>query len=131
MASIKHQFIIDCIIRKMRDMAFEPVSIEGKSTLMSSLKIPPKIIRHRPDIIGVNKNYNICIGEAKTNSDVNSKRTKEQLIDYVQSGCLTIMGCPRSCYSELNNLIKRFLPNQQIISILKIPDELMPNDNEI
>lgn len=131
MASIKHQFIIDCVIRKMRDMAFEPVCLEGKSTLIDALKIPPKIIRHRPDIIGVNKNYKICIGEAKTNNDINSKRTKEQLIDYFQSGCLTIIGCPISCYYALNNLIKKVVPNQQIISILKVPDELMTNDSEV
>ncbi len=112
----------------MRVSGFEPVCVEGKSGLVDSLKLPPKIIRHRPDLIGVNKNYEICIGEAKTMYDIHSKRTKEQIEDYYKAGCNIIIGCPSSCYEYSSNLIKKILPNLEKATILKIPEELMPND---
>ena len=128
MASIQHQFIIDCIIRKMRYLAFEPICFDGKSIVVDSLKIPPKVIRHRPDIIGVNKYNELCIGEAKTANDIHSKRTKEQIIDYNKAGFLTVIACPKSCFLELSSLISKTIPKSGMISILKIPDELIPND---
>lgn len=128
MTSKQHQFILDCVIRKMRKLAFEPVCFEGKSTIVDSLKIPPKIIRHRPDIVGINISNKICIGEAKTSNDLQSRRTQEQIVDYNQSNCVTIFGCPKSSYLELNKLINKLAPKPDNISILKIPDELMPDD---
>ena len=68
------------------------------------------------------------IGEAKTMHDIHSKRTKEQIEDYYKAGCNIIIGCPSSCYGHFSNLIKKILPNGEKTTILKIPEELMPND---
>lgn len=129
MASIRHQFIMDCIIRKMRLNGFEPICVDGKSTLVSTLRIPPKIIRHRPDIMGVNKQNKICVGEAKTESDVASSRTKEQIVDYNEVGVQTFLGCPKSAYERFSCIIQGLVPhNLEKNCLIKIPDELMPNE---
>ena len=128
MASIKHQFILDCIIRRMRQLGFEPISFEGKSTIVNSLKIPPRVLRHRPDIISINLCHELCVGEGKTNNDVSSLRTKEQLIDYQKAGFFTILGCPASAYYQVKKITEKINREHKNILILKIPDELMPND---
>jgi len=128
MPSQRHQFIVDCIIRKMRLYGFEPVSLDGISTLVSSLNIPRKILHHRPDVIGIDKNDNFCIGEAKTENDINSKRTKEQIRDYQEVNACAIFGCPNSSYPTMIKTMKKLISNSGRNIIIKIPDELMPND---
>lgn len=128
MPSQKHQFIVDCIIRKMRLYGFEPVSLDGKSTLVSSLKIPCKIIHHRPDVIGIDQENNLCIGEAKTENDIVSNRTKEQIRDYNEANVYALFGCPKSTYPTMIKIIKKLTLNNGRNVVLKIPDELMPND---
>lgn len=128
MASEKHQFIMDCIIRKMRYLGYEPVCVDGKSTLVSSLKIPPKIIRHRPDIIGVNIQNRLCIGEAKTENDVLSKRTHEQIIDYQAVGACTILACPQTSFTYLENFVNRSIKETDDVILMRISNELMPNE---
>ncbi len=127
MASKKHQFIIDCLIRKMRILGFEPICHEGTSVLISDLNLPPKIIRHRPDGLGFNIYNQLCIIEAKTENDISCKRTKEQICDYYEAGVFTLLGCPRSVAPKFQNIIKTLLPETDSIHLLPIPDELMPN----
>src|SRR3990167_8658971 len=84
MASKAHQFIADLVARKMYQEGYEVVGFEGEnSTEIIKLKLPPKILRHRPDLIGI-KDQSIAIGEAKTVNDFTS-RTKEQLLDFTDS----------------------------------------------
>lgn len=129
MTSIKHQFMVDCIIRKMRLLGFEPCCLDGKSTLISFINLPKRVIRHRPDVIGINKGNKLCIGEAKTKTDIFSCRTKEQIVDYASAGFYTLFACPKSGYSQLNGLVQRLCQNnKRNTSILKIPDELIPNE---
>ena len=84
MASKSHQLIAGLVVRKMRIKGYEIVSFDGNESLIStiSLDAPPTIKRHKPDIIGINiKDKKICIGEAKTDSDLSSRRTKEQFVE--------------------------------------------------
>jgi|WetSurMetagenome_2_1015567.scaffolds.fasta_scaffold00003_7 hypothetical protein len=132
MASLKHDFIVASISRKIRNLGFEITYIDGKQVNISleKLSIPPKIIMHKPDIIGENKKGNYCIGEAKTKNDLKSKRSKQQLIDFSEfvnfyEGNHLIIGIPLSAENELHNLLKRLKIKLDSLIILRIPDELL------
>lgn len=141
MASRAHQLIIGLIVRKMRSNGYEIVSFDGNESLITDISInaPLTIKRHRPDVIGVDiKNKKICIGEAKTDSDLTSKRTKEQFIDYsnlsTKSGslCEFIIGIPQSSESRLKLILLDLgLVKKSNISFIWMPDEfLLDNEDE-
>ena len=86
MVSKTHQFMLSLVAIKMRSIGFEPIAYDGDSHQIGTIKlnIPPTIQNHRPDIVGMNQNNKFCIGEVKTENDISSKRTKQQLIDFSQ-----------------------------------------------
>ncbi len=133
MASKVHQFIADLVARRMNIDGYEIVSFEGYSqSEVIKLKLPPKIIRHRPDLIGIKSN-SIALGEAKTINDFH-QRTKEQLEDFT-NGLLSLradnkvyLGIPLSFEDEANKIIKLWNLNASNLIILAIPDRLLPYD---
>jgi len=140
MASRAHQLIIGLIVRKMRSDGYEIVSFDGNESLITDISInaPLTIKRHRPDVIGVDiKNKKICIGEAKTDSDLTSKRTKEQFIDYsnlsTKSGglCELVIGIPQSSESRLKEILLDLgLIKKSNISLIWMPDEFLPGNED-
>lgn len=54
MASEKHNFIVSAIARKIRQDGFRITYLDGKYQDIDTKKfdIPPKIINHKPDVIG-------------------------------------------------------------------------------
>ena len=119
----------------MRLGGYEVVSFDGNEGLIAniSLNVPPIIKKHRPDVIGINiRNKKICIGEAKTDSDLSSKRTREQFRDYsnliTKSGnlCELIIGIPRSSEKKLRKILLYLdLIGKNNISYVWMPDELL------
>lgn len=140
MASKVHQTILGLVARKIRQEGYEIVCFDGNEKLVSnvSLNIPPTIKRHRPDIVGYNfQDSKICIGEAKTCSDIRSDRTKEQLLDFsktITSSGKTIkliIGIPQSGEKDLARLLHELniLKNPNV-SYIQVPDELLEEDDE-
>jgi len=139
MASRAHQKIIGLIAKKMRLKNYEIVSLDGHEKLICSidLKNTPCLNRHRPDLIGINMTtHAVCIGEAKTASDIFSERTKEEICDF--SDIVTkkgekaelIIGIPESAKEDLSELLERLgLKNKPNISYIWIPDELLLDIN--
>jgi hypothetical protein len=140
MASKAHQMITGLIVRRMRDKGYEIVCFDGDETIVTnvSLELPPAIYRHRPDAIGVNlKNGKICIGEAKTRADMDSKRTKEQISDFAKliidfkDQYELVIGIQKASEHKLTNLLGRLgLENNENISYVWIPEELLPNEED-
>ena len=131
MASKQHQFIIGLINRKISEYGFTIVFIDGhvSGAFKKEYELPPKILRHRPDVIGINNNECICIGEAKTKNDIFTERTKEEIIDFTNyelngNKCLVIIGIPKSSQKDLDILLGK-LNVQNNIEILSIPDEII------
>lgn len=141
MASKAHQLILGVIARKMREKEYEIISFDGNESLIGdiSLNIPPTIKRHRPDITGIHlKDKRICIGEAKTDFDLVSKRTKEQFVDYAtlltKSGksCELIIGIPRFSEKKLRKILRHLnLLDKLNVSYIWVPDEFLIDENEI
>jgi hypothetical protein len=132
MASKGHDFIVASISRKIRDLGFRITYVDGECVNISTIKppVPPKIMNHKPDIVGENISGNYCIGEAKTINDLKSKRTKQQLLDFcdfvnLYEGNYLIIGIPLSAEDELYNLLRKLNLKSENITILRIPDTLL------
>ena len=137
MASRIHQFILSLIVRKMKLERYEIIAYDGDYSKIENmaLKIPFKIMRHRPDVIGISLDKSkICIGEAKTNSDLCSDRTKEEFIDFASIGdaigksTKLIIGVPKSSNFLLFKIINELkLQNNNNIEYIIVPEELFAN----
>lgn len=139
MASKAHQLIAGLVVRKIRQEGYQIISFDGNEAIISdiSLKAPPIIKKHRPDILGIRLlDKKICIGEAKTSNDLYSKRTKEQIQDYsnlildnTKGVCELIIGIPKSCENKLEILLKNLgIHGNLNVSYVWMPDELLPNE---
>lgn len=136
MASRTHQLILGLVARSVRERGYLVVSFDGDEKIIDSisLKTPPVVLRHRPDLIGMNpENGRLCIGEAKTVNDIQSERTKEQFQDYsnLQIGedklpCELIIGIPMSGENILIEVLTKLgileYPN---VAHICVPDELL------
>jgi hypothetical protein len=131
MASKKHQFLLGLLIKKVRLVGYQIYFLEGKFIEKDPLPIPPKILRHRPDALGVSVCGRICICDAKTFLDTSSDRTKEQLIDFSNielngSLCEVFIAIPASAEDRLNTVLRDIeLIKRNNINILKVPDEII------
>lgn len=139
MASSKHDFIVASLSRRIRQFGYKIIYLDGKkfNITSSTLHIPPRIINHRPDIIGDLAGVSFCIGEAKTESDILSLRTKNQLLDFyslikTNSSNMLFFGIPLKSKESFRNLLMQHeLQNAKQIDILYIPEELFPDEEEI
>lgn len=139
MASEKHNFIVSALVRKIRVEGFRIIYLDGKYQDVNDTKygIPPKIINHRPDVIGEKENKNFCVGEAKTKSDLFSLRTINQFKDFFEIvnygvGNRLYIGIPFSAKKDLNKLFDTLnIDNLSNVDIIYVPDELLPCENEI
>jgi hypothetical protein len=133
MASKQHQFIMGLINRKMCEYGFTVVFIDGhvSGAFNKKYELPPKIVRHRPDVIGIDARGYICIGEAKTKNDILNERTKEEFFDFSNfesngHKCFLIIGVPKSSCDDLNRvLVGLGIQNNKNIQILSVPDEII------
>jgi len=139
MAGKAHNFIVSAIVRKVRQEGFRVIYLDGeyKDIGMIKLEIPPKIIRHKPDIVGEKENKAFCIGEAKTKDDIPSERTKNQITDFMSiveldSENKLVIGIPSNAREDLEKLLLKLeFTNHKQIEILYIPEELLPYEKEI
>ena len=139
MASKKHDFIVSLIVRKMRKDGFKVIYLDGKYQDIDTEKfdIPPKIINHKPDVIGEKDSIFFCIGEAKTTKDLFTKRTKNQIIDFLaiiklNFGNKLVIGIPLNAKEDLQKLlIELKVTRQKQIEIIYIPKDLLPYEEEV
>ncbi|MEW5815100.1 MAG: hypothetical protein AB1798_06850 [Spirochaetota bacterium] len=95
------------------------------------VSLPPQILRHRPDAIGVKADGQVCIGEAKTENDIENKRTYEQLQDFSTAElrgriCEVFIGIPQPAEDLFNRTLERWgLKESQNIHVLFVPDEII------
>lgn len=136
MPSKMHKMLVDLIGRKMYEQGYLPVAFDGKNYVIQGeqVHVPPTIGRHRPDVIGINRNTKVlCIGEAKSKNDLFSERTKEQLLDYSNVIGFTsrqkfqlIIGIPQNAENYLLRLMSNLsIDGLQNVSYIVLPEELV------
>jgi len=132
-AGNRHQFILGLVIKKMREEGITIYGIDGNypGLFGENISLPPQILRHRPDAIGVKADGQICIGEAKTENDIENNRTYEQLLDFSSvemNGklCDVFVGVPQTGEDLFNRTLARWgLRESQNIHVLFVPDEII------
>ncbi len=136
-ASSEHDLIVSLVARTIRQQGFELVALESSFDWLfgKNFQLPPAIIVHRPDILGVRREppY-LCIGEAKTRGDLHSKRTRRQLVDFSQATigntgalCHVVVGIPQDAEDILEGIIGVLgIPPDRIL-VLPIPRPLLGN----
>lgn len=133
MAGNRHQFILGLVVKKMREEGAELYGIDGNypGLFGGKVPLPPQILRHRPDAIGIKNNGQLCIGEAKTEGDIQNARTYEQLQDFTSveinnSKCEVFVGVPQSSKNNFRkSLDKTGLKECDNLHVLYIPDEII------
>lgn len=132
MAGKKHQFILGLIIKKMCDDGVVIKRIDGRfnGSFGDKYKLPPKIERHRPDVVGVNNGGVFCIGEAKTENDLGNKRTYEQIMDFTNlriedKFCNVYIGIPMSSRSSFISILISEGINVDNLNLICVPDLLI------
>ncbi len=117
----------------MREEGATISSVDGSypGLFGETIPLPPTILRHRPDAVGVKEDGQIYIGEAKTESDITNNRLYEQLQDFASielngKKCEVIVGIPKSSEDVFNRSLKRIgLHSYNNIHVLYVPDELI------
>ena len=133
MAGERHQFILGLVIRKMREEGATIYGIDGNYPGLFGEKtpLPPQILRHRPDAIGIKSTGQLCIGEAKTESDIANTRIYEQLQDFTTvemngTKCEVFVGVPQSSETDFKKSIEKTgLKECSNLHVLYIPDEII------
>lgn len=139
MSSVAHDFIVASLVRKARQLGYEPICLDArhKDTIINRPPIPPRIVRHRPDAVAAREDGSFCICEAKTAGDVDSDRTRAQIADFHEAisvgNCnLLLLGTSLKGKPMLRRLLMRMglLASKHIITIY-IPEGLLPDEEEI
>ena len=134
-ASKEHDLIAAMVARYIQQRGYELVALDCSLDWLfgDSFRLPPSIIVHRPDVLGVRDQIPfVCIGEAKTRSDMRSKRTRQQLKDFALASagktgaaCEVVVGIPSNCQAILNNLINSLGIAPSRITVIAVPRPLL------
>jgi hypothetical protein len=133
MAGRRHQFILGLVIRQMRGHGFSVFYADGKFAggFGQETPIPPQIMRHRPDAVGISHEGVLCIGEAKTETDIQTNRTREQVQDFTAFSfngqpCQVIIGVPKSAEEATRRMLVRLsIEGRPNLQILYVPEEII------
>jgi hypothetical protein len=134
-----HQLLVRIVTQKMVFDGFHITHWEGKQSAIVGggeidLPIPFKIGRHRPDVVGFNKQCKIVgVGEAKTLLDLDSIRTGEQLVDFSSAYtaksnicCKFYFAVPSNALLKIKQLLVRYnLHGRDNIHLISVPDVLL------
>lgn len=135
MASSDHDFIVALVARKIKSLGFEIIFMEGQycSPMQVRRRVPPRVVRHRPDVVGAKLDGGYCIGEAKTNDDIHTPRSHEQLEDYAtflrdSPRSMLVVGCPHEASWEMTSLMLSCgLHADARVHLLFVPEPLLPS----
>jgi len=135
----RHDTIVGFVAGEAQRRGFAIQFLEGNHTDVTIYKpqLPEKLINHRPDVVGMNDKGGICIGEAKTGSDLKTRRSKTQLLDFFSiikknPDNSLIIGIPMID----KNLLTKTLQDLGItinsqIKILEIPEIFLQHDKKV
>ncbi len=136
MASKGHDLIVSMLQIKLKLLGFTIIALENPKDkeLIKTRNLPPKILRHRPDLIAIRGNT-ICIGEAKYFGDFKTKHSQEQINDFIElankrDDVIIIFGIPMSEKKELLQFLDQKIALEKTI-ILEVPDRLIEDEKKI
>ncbi len=139
-ATKEHELIVAMVARYMRKRGYDLVAFDCSLSWLfgDSFRLPPAIVLHRPDVLGVRKEAPlVCIGEAKTRGDIRSARTRHQLKDFAEAKagdagmrCEVIVGIPADCKQALKQVLSSLGVPPERITVIPVPRPLLPERDE-
>lgn len=133
----EHELIVAMVARYMRKRGYELVALDCSLSWLfgDSFRLPPSIVLHRPDVLGVRKEAPfVCIGEGKTQNDIRSARTRRQLKDFAEASvgetgmsCEVIVGIPADCEGALGQVLSSLGIGPKRIKVISVPRPLLAN----
>ena len=130
MSGTVHQRLVQLLITRMQALGYTIVASDQNYAVLGGkqVPIPPTILRHSPDVLGARSEQPIlCVGEAKTPGDLNSRRTREQLADFATlPDCLVIVAVPASVQALFENMLQgEGIARSPRFECMAIPDALL------
>lgn len=118
------------IIKAMREHGCSIKCVDGVILGGEGISTPPRILRHRPDVIGIGEDGQICIGEAKTELDMRNSRSIEQIVDFTTlevNGklCEVFFGLPLLAKERFMRIVHNNNINERHLHILFVPEEII------
>jgi hypothetical protein len=139
-ATKEHELIVAMVARYVRKRGYDLVALDCSLSWLfgDSFRLPPAIVLHRPDVLGVRKEAPVvCIGEAKTRNDIRSARTRHQLKDFTEAKvgeagmcCEVIVGIPADCQNAFGRLLSSLGVPKHRITVIPVPRPLLPKRDE-
>jgi len=128
----QHQRILAILLKRMKQRGFMPLAVDGPTECLGGPEpaSPVAFGRHRPDAVGTATDGRMCIAEAKTSNDITSRRTREQLEDYLVASdvgyALVLFGYPRSADLVVQNLLASIGASAcPQLELIPVPDDLL------
>ena len=133
MAGKEHQFILGLVIKQMRLFGCEITHVDGtyRGKQNESVPLPPRVVHHRPDAMGITALGQVCFGDAKTEGDIRSRRTKEQLLDFLTMElnglpCAVFLGVPSRAKENAVKLLREMgLLDHSHLRLIFVPEEII------
>jgi hypothetical protein len=127
-----HRFLVRELIVVAQRLGYSVLGADAKYYLLGgkTCPIPPTILRHQPDIIGAGSLApHLLIGEAKTPSDLQSKRTREQLRDFTAvADAVVLIAIPESAEGTLSRLLGDLgIGPSDRVRCIPVPEALFPD----
>ena len=133
MAGRQHQFILGLVIKQMRQYGCEITHIDGcyRGKQREQVPLPPRVMHHRPDAIGITATGQICFGDAKTEGDIRSARTREQILDFLTvelngTLCEVFIGVPSRAKGDTVKMLRELgITEHEHLHLISVPEEII------
>jgi hypothetical protein len=127
-----HRFLVQELILVAQRWGYEVLSADVRYHLLSgtTFHIPPKVLRHRPDLIAARKTPPfLLIGEAKTASDLASGRSREQIADFASiPGAMVLIAVPKGSEQQVTQLLQELcIRSRGNVRCIAVPEVLFPD----
>jgi hypothetical protein len=138
-ATKEHELIVAMVARYVRQQGYALVALECSLSWLfgESFRLPPSILLHRPDVLGVRKQVPfVCIGEGKTRGDIRTTRTRRQLRDFAETRigenavcCEVVVGIPADSQSTFSRVLAGLKIPPERIKVIPVPRPLFNADD--
>lgn len=127
-ASYDHELMVKglTVWAKSKESPFENCQLYSDCTLIPKYEMPPILNGFRPDIFAISKdNTAFLVGDAKTSTDVESNRTREQLTGFIEwlsskeMGYI-VLGVPWVSKASAMSLLKFLLSSNSKMNITPV-----------
>lgn len=130
MPSRVHRLLVQMMVPRLHALGYRVIASDQHYHQLGPprLGLPPTIVRHQPDLVGVRPNApRLCIGEAKTAADLRTRHTRDQISDFShQSDAMLVVAFPAGASAIFEHvLLELGLMTTDRLEGLPVPEALL------